>query len=163
MTTTRRITRYGSSRKLYDTVDRRYVGLDDIASLIRQGEMVKAVDSKSGADVTAQILTQVILEEGKKGTWLVPSELLHAIVRSGERAIGGAHSVGRMVSASVERVSESVDKVRPFREARKEIRRLRDRFEQLERSLGDLTREPTRGRKVSARPRSSRGRAGRAG
>ena len=73
MTTTRRITRYGSSRKLYDTVDRRYVGLDDIASLIRQGEMVKAVDSKSGADVTAQILTQVILEEGKKGTWLVPT------------------------------------------------------------------------------------------
>ena len=62
----RHIRRYGS-RKLYDTEESRYVSLDEVGELVRQGQEVEVVDTQSGDDVTAQTLAQVILEESKGG------------------------------------------------------------------------------------------------
>ena len=77
----RLIKRY-ESRKLYDTEESRYVSLDEIATWIRQGQEVKVVDNSTNNDVTSQTLTQVILDEGRKGTSFLPSELLHDLAWS---------------------------------------------------------------------------------
>jgi polyhydroxyalkanoate synthesis repressor PhaR len=76
----RLIKRY-ESRKLYDTEESRYVSLEEIAGWVRQGQEVKVVDNATGSDVTSQTLTQIILDEGRRGTSFLPSELLHDLVR----------------------------------------------------------------------------------
>ena len=63
----RLIKRY-ESRKLYDTEESRYVSLDEISTWIRAGQEVRVMDNATNNDVTSQTLTQIILEEGRKGT-----------------------------------------------------------------------------------------------
>ena len=65
-TMARLIKRY-ENRKLYDTEASAYVSLADVAALVRRGETVEVIDKATGKDLTAQILTQMILEEGKPG------------------------------------------------------------------------------------------------
>jgi polyhydroxyalkanoate synthesis repressor PhaR len=131
----RLIKRY-ESRKLYDTEESRYVSLEEIAAWVRQGQEVRVVDNATAADVTSQTLTQVILEEGRRGTALLPSELLHELVRLGERAV---HTGMEQVQNGVERVVQaSIDRLAPVRRAREEMSSLRARLEQLESSLASL-------------------------
>lgn len=129
----RLIKRY-ESRKLYDTEESRYVSLDEIAAWIRQGQEVRVMDNATNNDVTSQTLTQIILDEGRKGTSFLPSELLHDLVRIGERA----------VSTGMEQVQNGVDKLidrlGPVRRAREEMSSLRARLEELEVSLAELER-----------------------
>ena len=92
----RLIKRY-ESRKLYDTEESRYVSLDELAEWIRVGKNVKVVDNGTGADVTAQMLTQIILEEGRRGTGFLPTELLHELADSayfgGTVLVASAHNM----------------------------------------------------------------------
>src|SRR4029453_5552518 len=96
----RLIKRY-ESRKLYDTEESRYVSLDEIATWIRQGQEVKVGENSTNKDVTPQPLTQGILDGGRKGTSFLPSELLHDLVRLGERA----------VNTGMEQVQNGVDRL----------------------------------------------------
>ncbi len=141
-TTTKNITRY-SSRKLYDTDESRYVLLEELADWIREGQEIQVVDKRSGADVTAQTLTQIILEEGRNGKPL-PSSLLHDLVRRGEHVL---HSGVEQVQAGVDRlVNASFDKVAPVRRAREEMQELRQRLSELEDSIQSLTKPVTKKR-----------------
>jgi polyhydroxyalkanoate synthesis repressor PhaR len=134
----RLIKRY-ESRKLYDTEESRYVSLDEISGWIRQGQEVKVIDNATGGDVTSQTLTQIILDEGRRGTSFLPSELLHDLVRMGERAVSSGLE---QVSSGVDRlVQASIDRLGPVRRVREEMSSLRARLEQLESSLTDLERE----------------------
>lgn len=135
----RLIKRY-ESRKLYDTEESRYVSLEEIAAWVRQGQEVKVVDNATSADVTPQTLTQIILDEGRKGTSFLPSELLHDLVRLGEKAVASGmetvqHGVDRLVQASIDRLG-------PLKRAREEMRALKSRLEQLEASLSELEAAP---------------------
>ncbi|MFH1079944.1 MAG: polyhydroxyalkanoate synthesis regulator DNA-binding domain-containing protein [Pseudomonadota bacterium] len=76
-----------SNRRLYDTEKSAYVTLDDVMQAIRCGRRVAAVDAKSGEDVTAFILTQIILEESRKKNSLLPTPLLHLIIQYGENIL----------------------------------------------------------------------------
>lgn len=76
-----RIIKRYENRKLYDTESRKYVSLEEIASLIRQGIDVQVVDNVTDADITTQTLTQVIFEEGKKGRNPLSTEVLHDVIR----------------------------------------------------------------------------------
>jgi polyhydroxyalkanoate synthesis repressor PhaR len=136
----RRIKRY-ESRKLYDTEESRYVSLEEIGELVRRGQEVQVIDNASGEDVTAQTLTLVILEDGRAGRTILSTDLLHELLRRGERALNtgveqAKQGVDRLVQASLDRVG-------PLRRAKEEMETLRDRLERLERSLADL--EPAAG------------------
>ena len=54
-----------SDRRLYDTGASRYVKLQDIARMVRDGSVVRVVDGRTGKDVTHIILTQIIAENAK--------------------------------------------------------------------------------------------------
>lgn len=146
----RLVKRYGGgSRKLYDTEESRYVSLDEIAGWVRDGQQVQVVDSKSGEDVTAQTLAQVIYEAERRGISLMPTALLHDVIRRGERALqrgveGFQGQVDRLVRAGVGRV-------KPLHEAREEMEQLRTRLDHLERSLREL--ETRHARRGPGRPR----------
>lgn len=131
-----RIIKRYESRKLYDTEESRYVSLEDLAQWVRDGQEVKVIDNATSADVSAQILTQIILDEGKRGTSFLPSELLHELVRAGEKAV----TTGvEKVQGKVDRlVQASIDRLGPVRRAREEMSQLRDRLSELETTLHSL-------------------------
>ncbi|MEE8242971.1 MAG: polyhydroxyalkanoate synthesis regulator DNA-binding domain-containing protein [candidate division NC10 bacterium] len=88
-----------SNRKLYDPSRSRYITLEEIAGLIRQGKQVKVVDTTSHEDLTAVTLAQIILEEEKKHKNLVPVSFLHQLIQYGESF---QHLFQRGVSSSLE-------------------------------------------------------------
>jgi len=77
-----------SNRRLYDTRNSCYVTLEDVSSMIRSGEEVRIQDASSGEDVTAFILTQIVLEAAKRKNSLLPVSVLHMIIRYGDNALG---------------------------------------------------------------------------
>jgi len=126
----RLIKRYGS-RKLYDTEESRYVSLDDIAGWVREGQEIRVVDNATSDDVTAQTLSQVILEQSRRGEDVPPSELLHELIRRGSD----------LVTSGVDRVLQAgLDRLAPVRAAREETALLRRRLEELEATLSSLER-----------------------
>jgi len=77
-----------SNRRLYDTRHSRYVTLEDVSTMIRSGEQVQIQDATTSEDVTAFILTQIILEAAKRRNSLLPESVLHLIIRYGDNALG---------------------------------------------------------------------------
>jgi len=77
-----------SNRRLYDTRNSRYVTLEDVAGMIRSGEEVNIHDADTKEDVTAFILTQIVLEAAKRKNSLLPVPVLHLIIRYGDNALG---------------------------------------------------------------------------
>jgi polyhydroxyalkanoate synthesis repressor PhaR len=71
------------NRKLYDTEAKRYITLDGIADLIRQGEEVVVVDHTTDEDLTAVTLTQIIFEQEKKRGGFLPKSVLTGLVQAG--------------------------------------------------------------------------------
>jgi polyhydroxyalkanoate synthesis repressor PhaR len=148
----RLVKRY-ESRKLYDTEESRYVSLEEIAEWIRGGQEVEVVDNASGADVTGPTLTQLILEEGRRGTAL-SSELLHDLVRLGERAVH--RGVEQVQQAADRLVQKSIDRLAPVRRAREEMVELRRRLEELETSLSHLDAGPAQPHRETSAARGRR-------
>jgi len=131
----RLIKRYGS-RKLYDTEESRYVSLEELAAWIRKGQQIRVIDNKTGDDATAQTLTQIISEEGRRGTSLLPNDLLHDLIRAGEQAVSSG--VEQLQTRMDRLVQASIDRIGPVRRAREEMARLRERLEELESSLAAI-------------------------
>ena len=147
----RLIKRY-ESRKLYDTEESRYVSLEEMAEWIRTGQEIRVVDNATGAEVTAQTLTQLILEEGRRGVAL-SSELLHDLVRLGERAM--TRGVETVQQAADRFVQRSVDRLTPVKQAREEMSELRRRLEELETTLSGLDHTGATRAKPTARAKSA--------
>jgi polyhydroxyalkanoate synthesis repressor PhaR len=74
------IKRY-TNRKLYDTVESRYVTLEEIAEMVKSGTEVKIVDNRTKEDLTSVTLAQIIFEEEKK-TSKMPLAMLRDIIRT---------------------------------------------------------------------------------
>jgi polyhydroxyalkanoate synthesis repressor PhaR len=84
------IKRY-TNRKLYDTVESRYVTLDEIAQMIKGGAEVKIIDNRSKEDLTSVTLAQIIFEEEKKRSQM-PLGVLREIIRNGGEAVAGFYA-----------------------------------------------------------------------
>ena len=80
------IKRY-DNRYLFVTVSRKYISLEEIAGFVRNGVDVKVIEQSTENDITAQTLTQVIFEEGKKGRNPLSTEVLHDVIRMGNHMI----------------------------------------------------------------------------
>lgn len=128
----RLVKRYGS-RKLYDTEESRYVSLGEIAAFIRRGQQVRVMDNATSEDVTGQTLSQVILEETRRGASAVTTDLFHELIRLGGEALStGVEQLQQRVNRLVQ---ASVGRLQPLRRAREEMGELRKGIEALEQSL----------------------------
>ena len=63
-----------ANRKLYDTQTSRYITLEGIAALVRDGHEIQVVDRDTGQDLTQVILSQIVLSAEKRG----PARLVDA-------------------------------------------------------------------------------------
>ena len=75
------------NRRYYDATHSRHLTLEEIRSLIRDGYDLKVTDSKTGADITAQVLTQIILELETPKIDSFPVGLLLRMIRSNDQVV----------------------------------------------------------------------------
>lgn len=82
------IKRY-SNRKLYDVDARRYVTLEDIGKMVRDGDEVQVLGHATGEDLTQTTLLQVLFDEERRGERLFPLAILTRLVNHGRREVTG--------------------------------------------------------------------------
>ena len=151
------------NRRLYDTSARRYVNLEDVAALVRQGVELQVVDAKTGEDLTRVVLTQIIVEDAKGQPSGLPLELLRQLIVASDRA-GQEFIMWYLKSAfdAYHKVQETIQDrltdVRtaalsplnlmknfftpPSRESETELEQLRRRVAELEAGLRKARRHP---------------------
>lgn len=130
-----RVIRRYENRKLYDTEEKRYVSLADLAGLIRDGHEIQVVESPGGADVTSRTLTNIIIEAERGGEEPLSSGFLHDVIRWG----------GRVVTVTVDQVENqfdrllraSLERLKPVRDAREEMEKLVERIDALEAAVDE--------------------------
>ncbi len=76
-----------SNRRLYDTEENSYVTLARVAERIKDGRRVEVVDARTGEDVTAGTLTQILVEEARKNNVLLPVPVLHLCIQFGDTVL----------------------------------------------------------------------------
>jgi len=131
----RPIKRY-ENRKLYDTVAKRYISLEEIAKIVRAGEEVTVTDNATGADLTAETLTKVILEEQASRRRPLPPQFLHDLLRGSGRFVN--RNLDLLIEASLRRLG-------PVKETLEELTRVRERLNRLEKLIESFEREEQHG------------------
>lgn len=99
-TSTRRLIKRYSNRKLYDTKGSRYVTLLEIGEMVRAGEEVQVIDNRSKEDKTEVTLALIISEELKERPRGIPIPTLKALIRHrGERLLSTLREgpIGRLI------------------------------------------------------------------
>jgi polyhydroxyalkanoate synthesis repressor PhaR len=129
----RLVKRYGN-RKLYDTSESRYVTLEEIGRWVKAGEDVKILDNDSGEDLTAVTFAQIILEEERRKSGLLPLRVLRELIQHGEAA-------WQEITATVESGMEVIRSA-PERAGRRvqELTPVADRLADMQRRLDELVR-----------------------
>ena len=75
------------NRRYYDATHSRHLTLDEIRSLIQQGYDLTVIDARTKADITAQVLTQIILELDTPKIDSLPVPLLVRIIRMNDQLV----------------------------------------------------------------------------
>src|SRR5438128_1532379 len=75
------------NRRYYDATHSRHLTLDEIRSLIQQGYDIRVLDAKTSADITAQVLTQLILELDTTKLDSLPIPLLVRLIRMNDQLV----------------------------------------------------------------------------
>ena len=75
------------NRRLYDTKISAYITVNDVAELIKTGHRVEVREVNTDEDVTALVLTQIIMDKAKKNQELLPVSLLHLVIQFGENLL----------------------------------------------------------------------------
>jgi polyhydroxyalkanoate synthesis repressor PhaR len=70
------------NRRLYDTVESRYITLADVQRLVLEKADFVVIDKKNNADITRSILLQVISDQEQHGEPVLTQEFLTQVIRS---------------------------------------------------------------------------------
>ncbi len=88
-----------TNRRLYDTDQSKYITLEELAELIRDGHDVEVVAAKSNEDLTQAVLAQIVVES-RGAARLLPAPLLTQMIRMEEDAL--AEFMGLYMSWALE-------------------------------------------------------------
>jgi len=105
-----RVVKKYPNRRLYDTVESRYITLADIRRLVMDKIDFVVIDKKSQEDITRSILLQVISEQEHAGEPLMSQDFLSQVIRS----YGGAMQslVGSYLEQSLKLLSGQQQQMR---------------------------------------------------
>ncbi len=76
------------NRRFYAKQTSKYVTLQEIEEMVREGHTVEIRDSRSGESMTRAVLAQIILDRQPEKMSLFPVDMLHYILRSNDVMIG---------------------------------------------------------------------------
>ncbi len=83
----RTIRRY-PNRRLYDTVESRYVSLEDLKRLVLCAIPFKVLDSKTSEDVSRSVLLQILLDQESQATPLLSDALIRSFICAYSHPLG---------------------------------------------------------------------------
>jgi polyhydroxyalkanoate synthesis repressor PhaR len=75
------------NRRFYDVSRSRHVSMADLYELVRAGRLIRVTDSRTGADITNVVLTQIILEHDPPKLDLFPASLLHQAIQANQQMV----------------------------------------------------------------------------
>lgn len=91
-----RVIRKYPNRRLYDTVESRYITLADVRKLVLERIEFVVLDKRSGRDITHGTLLQVIAEREQESEAMLGRDFLAQVIRAhGGTTPEGASSSGR--------------------------------------------------------------------
>lgn len=144
-----------ANRKLYDTETSRYITLDGISDLVREGHDIEVVDRESGRDLTSLILSQIVTTEEKRGgnghgeasgevggsalldyvrrTLNVPATIVSSEV---ERRVG---NLEELIDVGIERALKQLSIP-----TRRELEQLEHKLDEISRQLDQRSARPSR-------------------
>ena len=145
MAAQRHVIKKYANRKLYDTQNSRYITLEGISKLVRDGHDIQVVERDTGRDLTSLILSQIVMGEEKR----VDSNGVENLQERGQALLG---YVRRTLSGSAALVTGEVERRRSELEdlvdsaveralarlsipTRRDFEALNARLDQLERRL----------------------------
>jgi BMFP domain-containing protein YqiC len=153
-----------ANRKLYDTQTSRYITLEGISRLVREGHDIQVVDRDTGRDLTPLILSQIVVGEEKRtdedagDTLQDRGQALFDYVRrtlSGPAALvtsrveRGRSELEEVIDAAVERAL-----TRLSIPTRRDLEALNARLDDLEARLASLAPQSGGGRAAPGRTRT---------
>ena len=77
-----------ANRRLYNTATASFVRLDDLHRMVKDGELFVVRDEKTGRDITASILAQIVAEEETRGNSVLPHEYLRQVLKAYSEGVG---------------------------------------------------------------------------
>jgi polyhydroxyalkanoate synthesis repressor PhaR len=80
------------NRRLYDTVESRYITLDDVRRLVLEGVEFGVIDKRSQQDITRPVLLQVIAELEQRNGTVLSQDFLAQLIRSHNAGLEGVLS-----------------------------------------------------------------------
>lgn len=117
----RKIKKY-ANRKMYDTVRKRYISLDQLSELIQEGEEVVVEDNETGEDITGAVVSQILARGRKTDEDAVPSSILMGLLRKGRGTVAGyARRSTEMLQGAVTLAEDEIDKLVGFLVKNEEI------------------------------------------
>ena len=146
----KRVIKRYSNRKLYDIQESRYVTLEDVAEMIRNGRDVSVVDADTGEDLTAMILTEILVEAARSRRASLPAAFLSQLIRYGDAWDEFAQKSLRASMGSIATSQREFERI--FQEwATHTGLSVSD-----ERQARKARKQKTRGRSTASRPRARR-------
>ena len=126
------------NRKLYDTVQSKYITLEEIGSWLREGGEIRVLDSRSSEDITAVTLAQVLVGEEKRSQRLVPIQRLVGFLQTGGEFI--QRKIGTPVSSlrgEAEKTMQRIFKTDPSEELRDLVLKTHRAYEDVQHRVDD--------------------------
>ena len=78
-----------SNRRYYDATHGRHLTLEEIRDLVKDGHDLRVTENATGADITAKVLAQIILDLEAPKLGLFPAPFLAQIIRANDQLLLG--------------------------------------------------------------------------
>jgi polyhydroxyalkanoate synthesis repressor PhaR len=101
------------NRRLYDTVESRYITLADVRRLVVERVEFVVVDKKNNADITRSILLQVIAEQEHLAEPILTQDFMVNVIRA--YGTGAQGQVSGHLEQSLKQIMSQQPPVRPVR------------------------------------------------
>jgi len=149
-----------ANRRLYNTGTSTYVTLEDLATMVKNGEDFVVYDAKTSEEITRSVLTQIIFEQENKegGQNLLPIAFLRQLIRFYGDSM--QMLVPRYLEVSIESLTREQEKFRnqlaqafgvgAFTSLEEQVRRNMDMFERAFAMFAPFARRESQSAETSA-------------
>jgi len=106
-----KIKRY-ANRKLYDTIDKKYITLTQLTAMIKEGVEIYVIDNQTGEDITASVLAKMIAHGDKEaGENLSAGALMRFIRKGGDTVADYAKKYTSIWQSALSLAEDETDKL----------------------------------------------------
>jgi len=128
------------NRRLYDLEESQYVTVDDVRKFILLGESIHVTDSRDGANITRQILLQILTDQEAEGHEpVLTNRVIEQVIRFYGDNVGSV--VSRYIEQSILTFLEHQDQLRRRMKEMNDLNPFNFMRQAMERTFSEPNRE----------------------